>query len=521
MRTVASFDPPSGHRPTRAPRWTGGVRALLAWLILLAVSCPATAQVGADTRVAVVIGNAAYRAAPLANPVNDAAAVAEALRRLGFTVIEVRNAGKAQMDDAVARAAAMLKGRSGVGLLYFAGHGVQIDWHNYLLPVDAEFDRTEDVKAKAVSVQSAIDAFRIAGNRVSIVVLDACRDNPFGGGTGSKGLAYMDAPPGTLLAYATSPGSVAEDGDASDRNGLYTRHLVRELGQPKRKIEDVFKQVRAQVRKQSAGRQIPWESTSLEDDFYFDPGVRVTSLATVEAATRERTDWQRIEHSLREDDFVEHLRTYPDGDYREHARSFLGELQALKSRSRSAAEGVRLPDPRNRYATGDAFDYVRTDGYTSVGLNVLRRVTFADDDVVELNNGQLVWTQFGDVLADRIGIYQPPRPDIPRQLAVGATWSSSFVLTTHRGASLETSCDYKVVAIEDLAVPAGQFKAFKIERNGSIAPNLRGLNAKVWVDSASMTIVRVDTLVQGSSAFGVWESEQLAGVKRAKRRGGS
>lgn len=255
------------RRPV-ARRWPRGLLALL-----FAGTC-ATAQSPEDIRIALVIGNAAYPgSAALANPVNDAAAMGAALRRLGFGVLTVQDGSRAQMLEAVSRLRERLQGKRGVGLFYYAGHGLQLEWRNYMVPVDARLGAAGDVPAQTLDVEAVIGAFREAGNRTNIVVLDACRDNPFAGTSSGKGLAQMDAPPGTLLAYATAPGNVAEDGVGA-ANGLYTGYLVQELARPAARIEDVFKRVRLQVRQQSKGRQIPWESTSLEEDFYFDDGQR-------------------------------------------------------------------------------------------------------------------------------------------------------------------------------------------------------------------------------------------------------
>ncbi len=239
------------------------LRATLAAAILL--SAAAQAQAPGDIRIALVIGNSAYTGAPaLVNPANDAKAMGDALRGLGFTVVEVRDADKAQMARAIAQVRDSLKGKQGVGMLYYAGHGLQVDARNYMVPVDAKMAKGADVPAQTVDVSSVIDAFKAAGNRMNILVLDACRDNPFGGITTGKGLAPLDAPSGTFLAYATAPGNVAEDGDVKTGNGLYTQFLLQELKKPQASIENVFKRVRFAVRKASNGRQIPWESTSLE-----------------------------------------------------------------------------------------------------------------------------------------------------------------------------------------------------------------------------------------------------------------
>ena len=270
-------------KTSKALKKSGTFKPLFTALRLVAISSAlavvsVSAQAPLDVRVALIIGNSAYPGdLALVNPANDAQAMADVLKRLGFNVIELRDGNKAQMSAAIAKVSDSLKGKQGVGMLYYAGHGLQLDWRNYMVPVDANLKTAADVIQQTIDLSNVIDIFKAAGNRMNIVVLDACRDNPFGGNTSSaKGLAQLDAPPSTFLAYATAPGNVAEDGDEKSTNGLYTQYLLQELKRPTAKIEDVFKRVRLNVRKQSNGRQIPWESTSLEDDFFFNDGVKYT-----------------------------------------------------------------------------------------------------------------------------------------------------------------------------------------------------------------------------------------------------
>lgn len=225
----------------------------------------------AEPRHALVIGNAAYASAPLTNPANDAAAVAKALERAGFKVDLKLNATQRQMSDAVTAFGDRLKA-GGAGLFYFAGHGVQIKGRNFLLPVGSDIRREDEVPYKAVDVQQVLDKMETAKNRINVVILDACRDNPFARSSrsgGGSGLSQLDAPIGSLIAFATAPGSVASDGRGA--NGLYTQHLLANLERPGTPIEEVFKRVRLGVRLDSNGEQVPWENTSLEGDFYFYP----------------------------------------------------------------------------------------------------------------------------------------------------------------------------------------------------------------------------------------------------------
>ena len=261
-----------------------------------------SAQAPLDVRVALIIGNSAYIGAPvLDNPANDARAMGEVLRSLGFQVIELRDGNKDQMTAAIGRVQESLKGKQAVAMLYYAGHGLQLDWHNYMVPVDARLASAADVPRQTIDLGSVIDTFKGAGTRMNILVLDACRDNPFASSTSSaKGLAQLDAPPGTFLAYATAPGNVAEDGDEKGGNGMYTQYLLLELRKPFGKIEDVFKRVRLSVRQKTQGRQIPWESTSLEEDFFFNDGTRLaTKPEELErlAAAAKRNEQQLLQQA--------------------------------------------------------------------------------------------------------------------------------------------------------------------------------------------------------------------------------
>jgi uncharacterized caspase-like protein len=260
----------------------------------------AVSAIHARPRHALVIGNGRYGSLPLQNPVNDAGAVAAELRQTGFAVDLRLDAGKGAMEEAIRAFAGHVGRDKAIGLFYFAGHGLQLDWHNFLVPVDAALKRAEDVPRQAVDIGALMDGLNKAGNPMNIVILDACRDNPFDVGLKSgKGLSQMDAPIGTLLAYATAPGNTASDG--SGANGLYTEHLLREMRAPEAKIEDVFKRVRLNVRRASRGQQVPWESTSLEDDFYFRPPPELRKLSQEELDrefAEEQAVWEKTQKAV-------------------------------------------------------------------------------------------------------------------------------------------------------------------------------------------------------------------------------
>lgn len=230
----------------------------------------ASAQAPTATRFALVIGNGAYQSHPLSTPAQDAKAVAQVLRGQGFKVIELIDAGKADMKAALLQASEAMSGGLTIGLLYYSGHALQFGQRNYLVPVDARLEGPKDVLSHTLDAQGVVQVFERAGNRSNVFVFDASRDHAFGASASARGLAQMEAPPGTLVAFAAAPGEVADNISPVDGHGLYTHHLLTELRQSGGKIEDLFKRVRFQVRKHSQGRQLPWESTSLEDDFHFD-----------------------------------------------------------------------------------------------------------------------------------------------------------------------------------------------------------------------------------------------------------
>ena len=262
------------------------MRALAAVLALLATFAFAQ-DARPPGRVALVIGNGAYKDAPLPNAPNDAADMAGALQASGFTVIRRDNASLRDMQLALREFGDRL-GRGSVGLFYFAGHGVQVRGRNYLVPVDADIAREDEVSFSALDLAAVLEKMDTARNPLNLVILDACRNNPFATRfqLAAPGLAQIDAPAGTLIAFATAPGSVAADG--SGRNGLYTHHLLREMARPGAPIEEVFKGVRAGVRRDSAGKQVPWESTSLEAGFAFREAPRPAPKTVAAAAPAGR-----------------------------------------------------------------------------------------------------------------------------------------------------------------------------------------------------------------------------------------
>ena len=238
----------------------------------LSASQPLNIPAEMGKRTALVIGNSEYKVGSLRNPANDAQDMAGSLGKLGFDVILKLNAGQEQMEQAISDFGRQLY-QGGVGLFYYAGHGVQVGGENYLIPVNATIESESDVRYKAVNIGQLLGKMGEARNGFNIVILDACRDNPFAKEfrSSSRGLAVVNSASvkGSLIAYATSPGKVASDG--SDRNGLYTKHLLQHISTPGIPVEQVFKRVLQGVERDTNGKQSPWISSSFSGDFAFQP----------------------------------------------------------------------------------------------------------------------------------------------------------------------------------------------------------------------------------------------------------
>ncbi len=313
---------------------------LLAVCAALLPAAPAAAQgAAAEKRFALVIGNAAYKDAPLRNPVNDARLMAARLKQLAFDVVTGENATRAQMASAIGAFFARLQPDS-IALIYYAGHGIQSRGRNYLLPVDASLAAETDLRFQAVDVGALTEELEQARARVSMVILDACRNNPFEQRLrgAARGMAAIDAARGGLIAYATAPGSVAADGDGA--NGPYTEELVKALAIPNLKAEEVFKRVTAAVEQRTNGQQTPWVSSSLRGDFIFNFTINVAAPPPGGAAApadREALFWQSAQSRNRIEEYREYLKQFPAGVFAGLARARIAELEGqAKAQSQQA-----------------------------------------------------------------------------------------------------------------------------------------------------------------------------------------
>ena len=312
---------------------------------------PAIALAAAEPRLALVTGNAAYKSSPLANPVNDARLMEVALKEAGFTVLKAENASIREMRRLVRDFGDRLKSSGGVGLFYFAGHGVQVRGENFLVSTDSDIRNEDEVADDSVNANVVLEKMQGAGNRMNIIILDACRDNPFVNKSRSaaSGLATLSAPSGSLVAYATAPGSVASDGRGN--NGLYTQHLANAIRQTGLPIEEVFKQVRAAVRRDSSNQQTPWENTALEGQFFFrepvaltapvvppvtPPTLAIARPAPLEASVIELAFWDSIKASQRIAELEAYLSQFPAGTFAPLARVRLNDLKSAATVSREA-----------------------------------------------------------------------------------------------------------------------------------------------------------------------------------------
>jgi hypothetical protein len=225
----------------------------------------------AEQRLALVIGNSAYeKNLPLSNPQNDAQAVAQLLNSAGFEVVMAFDLSREIMKQTIEEFAARIgeKGNDSAALVYYAGHGLQVDGENYLVPVDAKLEKEEDLAEQGVKLADIMGALQSAPSKIRIVILDACRNNPFStSGSAGKGLAIVDAPAGTIVAYSTAPGTEALDG--SGKHSPFAAAFMRTVKQPDLPIEQVFKKIRRLVNDSTDNKQTPWESSSLTADFTF------------------------------------------------------------------------------------------------------------------------------------------------------------------------------------------------------------------------------------------------------------
>jgi caspase domain-containing protein/YARHG domain-containing protein len=320
-------------------------------LLLLTPFAPAHAE----TRLALVIGNSNYQHTPaLPNPAHDAELMASTLASVGFDVTKVIDADQTTMKRAMVDFGRKLRTSDAVGLFYYAGHGLQVKGDNYLIPVDANISDETEVPIAGVNVNEFLETMERAQSRINIVVLDACRNNPFPTThrSASRGLSRVEAPSGSYIAFATTPGQVAQDGDGAD--SPYTAALARSILAPGIPLEQVFKNTRKLVQAETNMQQTPWENSSITGDFFFVPGDQAAhppsapppTPAALEQPAKpdaniEIAFWNSIKDSNNRNAFRSYLDQYPAGAFATLARLKLQELeQAAVPAPPAAANGV-------------------------------------------------------------------------------------------------------------------------------------------------------------------------------------
>ena len=367
------------------------LRLALTWLCLVWLAAPALAA----TRVALVIGNSAYRnVSPLDNPKNDAKLIAETLRGLGFSLV----GGGAQLDlDATAMRhsvqdfGAMAQGAD-VALVYYAGHGVAVRGSNYLVPVDANPTREADVDLQMLDVNAVLRQMEDAGTRLNLVILDACRNNPFGGRglrDATGGLAQMRAPEGTLISFATQPQSVAQDG--TDGHSPFTKALAEVIKRPGVGIFETFNDVGLEVKRATGGSQQPWVSSSpVDGEFYFagqssmSPAAASSVPATAPPDPAERT-WSVIQGTTSIAILEDFVRQFGASPYGSMARARIEELKRAQLAVASPPPppaAVAPAEPTSRTAPSEHMVARAVKRNVSLGYLNLRTAPGQDEAVV-------------------------------------------------------------------------------------------------------------------------------------------
>jgi Caspase domain len=508
--------------------------ALLAgWGLAWQLACADEATLRSLPRHALVIGNSQYPVGELVNPRNDAQAIAQRLREAGFSVTLRMDAGRTDMQHAIRDYTQALARDKGVGVFYYAGHGVQLNWRNFLVPIDARIKTLPDIQAQAVDMGSLVDGLARARNALNLVILDACRNNPFGADfrVDDKGLSQLDAPPGTLLAYATAPGNTAEDGEGS--HGLYTDRLLAEMQVPGAAVEDVFKRVRLAVRKQSQGGQIPWESTSLEADFSFVPG------AVSRDAAREFADdlasWLKLRTTQSPEALEAFLQQRPDGKFSELAQFRLDQLLAAKGekpvRPRAAAlsaeacvpgsPGYAAPaGPSQPFKVGERYSYRRInllDGAERERFS--QTVAKIEGDEVWFDDWKTVTDLFGNNVRAPDGRKWTPYQFFIHDYQVGKRWTAQFLVTQADGKTVNTDFELRVAGRERITLAAGTLDAYRIEARGINRSNGALLERTAWVAPDRMRgVLAQDNLVRLGDKLVEGERIELLELSMVKPR---
>ncbi len=477
----------------------GSLAGAVTWFVGPGFAAPSETAPG---RVALVIGNGAYSSAPLVNPPTDARAIADRLRLAGFRVTLKIDAPRRELQEAIRGFGETLsRDNRAIGVFYYAGHGVQLNWRNFMLPVDARIRQPADIAAQGVDVGLLLEGLSRARNPLNLVILDACRNNPFGPDfrTDDRGLSQLDAPPGTLLAYATAPGNTADDGDGE--HGLYTDNLLKEMRVPGAAVEDVFKRVRLAVRRASQGAQIPWESTSLEGDFSFVGGGGRDLTREQKEFEADLEAWKSLREANSPEPLEAFIRQRPSGKFAELAQHRLDLVLRAKGEkpvhaaappplgpemctpttagtavsASYSGQGVGFqPGERYSYRTLDLLTRSETGRTTDAVLKVV-------GDEVYYNDGNKVTDLFGNSVRAPDGTRWTPYQFFIHDYALGKRWPAQFIVTQANGKASTLRFELRVAARERITLPAGTFDSYRIEARGNDLAGGTRFERTAWV----------------------------------------
>src|SRR5882672_9027344 len=476
--------------PAGNVRRLGRAALLLLLLALGALAVPQRAAAQArrgvaltevtEERVAIVIGNAAYRLfTSLDNPVNDARLMSGQLEKAGFKVFRYENLDRNSLFNALRAFGDRLNDRT-IAVFYYAGHALQLRDRNFLMPIEADIRNEDEIEHAGVDVSFMLARMSSAHSRINIVILDACRNNPFAGKTRpARGLAQMDAPVGTYLAFATAPGKLSEDSaDANSQNSLYTSQLAKHLLTPGLPVETLFKRVRDAVVRGTNGAQVPWENSSLLGEFAFVPGVFQASKSSAEEeAAGEVAFWNSIQNSTRVDEFRAYLRQYPNGRFAALAQARIAALGP--SQTAIGVPNPSGPPPASAGAspmprTGDTWRYRVQDRFMLGDLFVTATV----DDVTEGGVAE-TWTSTSDPKVRSTfvplkpgfrtlpGLELTPPEFSPYLHASGLLRPGQRIGDQQRRIDkVDVPLKASVAGEEDVIVQAGRFRAIKLVLSG-------------------------------------------------------
>jgi hypothetical protein len=352
-------------------------RSFVAFLVALFGWCSQAHAQAQETRVALVIGNSNYKNSPLKNPVNDARDMATKLRGLGFTVIERNNLVVKQIGSTLREFRSKLTPGS-VALVYYAGHGLQIKGDNYFPTVDADITGEEDVPNQSLAMKQIMDVLGDAKTRLNLVFLDACRDNPYSRSfrSASKGLSKENAPSGTLISFATRPGSVAADGVG--RNGLYTGALLEAMDNKGQPIEQILKRVVTSVKAGSRNQQEPWMEGSIEGEFCFGVcgGVASSVSEPKITASDDRALWDAVKESRDPTEISLYLEKFPNGLFSGIAKARISSLSSPVTSLPTTNQNSKIPSGANEQLTMEFLDRIYVGTWSSNCDDVIYKSRF-------------------------------------------------------------------------------------------------------------------------------------------------